>query len=220
MTLSYVEYELQHGFINNWLTAGPQSTPVQDLPAKGEGYRSQIFQKYASAKSGITKMPVERGPLTEGLFKIDKYEGSWNYTRCADDHRVDHSTSTPVCHHLRSWAYAQLTSPAARQVSLTLHTAGPAVVWVNDQEVFRQEQFSGQPRRYSFHTGLAEGINQILVRFEAVADPAGLLVMALQVDDADALGVRIPTLIPSLERRSELEQVYQTLYLDRDVYAA
>ena len=32
--------------------------------------------------------------------------------------------------------------------------------------------------------------------------------------------MHIPTLIPSLERRSELEQVYQTLYFDRDVYAA
>ena len=116
MTVSYVEYDLQDGFINNWLTAGPQATPVQNLPLKGEGYKSQIFQNFDMAKSGITKMPVERGPLNEGLFKIGTYEGSWIYTRCGDDHRVDLSTTLPVCHHLRSWAYTQLVAPAARQV--------------------------------------------------------------------------------------------------------
>ena len=164
-------------------------------------------------------MPVERGPLTEGLFRIDKYEGSWEYRRCADDHRVDHSTSMPICHHLRSWAYTQLSAPAPRQVSLTLHTAGPAVVWINNQEVYRQEQFSAQPSRYSFQAELTEGKNEILVRFEAVADPVGLLVMALKVEQAAGLRVHIPTLIPSLERRNELERVYQSLYLDLDVYA-
>ena len=46
-------------------------------------------------------------------------------------------------------------------------------MWINGHEVFHQEQFSGQPQRYSFQADLVEGKNEILVRFEAVADPIG-----------------------------------------------
>lgn len=220
MTISYVEYDLQDGFINNWLTAGPQSTPVQDLPAKGAQFRPQVFNKFDSPKSGISKMPVERGPLTEGIFKIENFQGSWSYYRCAEDHRVDHSVTLPTCHHLRAWAYTQLVSPADQKAAFTLRTAGPARVWVNKTEVFYQDQFSDQPEAYPFSAELISGKNEVLLRFEAVADPAAVLFFSLQVAPAHSLQVHIPTLIPSLERRAELEQVYQTLYLDRDVYAA
>ena len=44
MTISYVEYDLQDGFINNWLTAGPQATPVEDIPLTGKGFKSLSFK--------------------------------------------------------------------------------------------------------------------------------------------------------------------------------
>jgi len=221
MTISYVEYDLQDGFINHWLTAGPQATPVQDLASlQNETFKPQIIQENYTAKSGITRMPVERGPLTEGLFKIGAYEGSWSYTRCADDHTIDHSTTTAACQHLRSWAYTQLLAVQAGPVDFVLHSCGPVDVWVNGKAVFHHQQFSAQPERHSFQVGLEQGQNEILVRFESVAAPLALLLIALQVLDNAGLRVRIPTLIPSLERRNELEHVYQMIYLDRDVYAA
>ena len=218
MTISYVEYDLQDGYINNWLVAGPQATLVESINPK-EGNPSSSAPKSDSKKSGITKMPVERGPLTEGLFKIGNYEGSWSYFRCAEDHYVDLSATFPVQHHLRAWAYTQVTSPKAQPVEFTLESCAPADVWLNKKHVFSQENTSRRPVPFSFQAELAEGKNEIMVRFEAIAAPAGRLVVSLRVGRGQGLGVQIPTLIPSISRRNELEEVYQKVYLNRDIFS-
>ena len=220
MTISTVEYDLQDDYIGNWLTAGPQAISVQDRESfKGDDFRSKIRAFYAVKKSGIRSMPVERGPLNEGLFKIGEYEGSWSYTRCPEDHFIDHSKTYPTSHFLRSWAYTQVASPAACAAKFTLFTCGGAEVWVNNHKVFQGEQFGSEPVEFSFDADLAAGVNEILVRFETVANPVGILVCALRVVAGPGLKVRIPTLIPSLGRRQELEEIYERIYLDRDVYA-
>src|SRR5262245_56070521 len=105
-----VHYKLEHGFIHNWLVAGPQAIALELSGFKGGDIRQQIAQQYYRSDSGITETPVERGPLMEGLFQLGDYQGSWEYLACREDHLVEHSGFYSSPHYLRSWAYTQLNS--------------------------------------------------------------------------------------------------------------
>ncbi len=220
MSLSYIDFDLQDGFIGNWLAAGPQAVPVGDLSILREpDFKKQIAQRNYEKKSGIFKAPVERGPLTEGTFRLGNYVGEWNYYRCREDHQVDLSTSSSSCDFVRSWAYTQLVSGEAQTADFVLSTFGPADVWVNKKNVCHVEDFSGLPSaHYTFQASLKEGSNEFLVRFAGVANPDAVLAIAVLVQ-TPGISVRIPTLIPSISRRNELEGINEMLYLDRDIYA-
>ena len=71
MRRRYLNYDLENGFINNWLVAGPQEIPLSLDQFQGEHFKSRLAQKYYQSESGITKTPVERGPLTKGLFQVE-----------------------------------------------------------------------------------------------------------------------------------------------------
>jgi hypothetical protein len=233
MRSHHVHYQLEHGFIQNWLVAGPQTIPVKPEQFLVENFRQQIAHKYYEPASGITQTPVERGPLTKGLFRVGDYAGSWNYFACREDHQVDHSGVYSQPHYLRSWAYTLIASKTAVEVSLVLTTHGPADVWLNGQHVHRQEHFlAQQPGSVPFKVLLVEGMNKILVRFENVAIRECAHAMAMQVcrstdispdqlepypSDAD-LHICIPTLIQGLSRRNTFENVYSTTYIKQDVF--
>jgi hypothetical protein len=228
-----VHYNLEHGFIHNWLVAGPQVTAIDPGQFKGKDFKQQIAQQFYEFDSGITETPVERGPLTEGLFKLGNYTGSWNYFACREDHLVDHSGFYRTPHYLRSWAYTQLNNKRAREALLILTTHGPADVWVNDQHVQRQEHFcEQQPSSVSFKVLLKEGVNKILVRFEAVAIRECPYAMALQIRKLteapiaeaqpyrgrDGIHVSIPTLIQAISRRNKFEEAAAITYTTKDVF--
>jgi len=236
MPISYAHYDLQNGFIHNWLVAGPQAIPVDVERFTGDNTKQQIAQFYYKATSGITKTPVERGPLTEGTFKVGNYTGTWSYLACREDHLVDQSATYPTCHYLRSWAYTQAISETAQDVLLVLTTHGPADIWLNGKHVHRQEHWRDQhPASVSLKVPLKKGTNKILIRFEGVAIGECPHAMALRVCQsssrlrskgkkpasflpATGVQVRIPTLIKSISRRSEFEQVAATVFMDRDVF--
>ena len=234
MRVRNVHYNLEHGFLHNWLVAGPQTITVKPGQFKGDNIRQQIVQHYYEFDSGITETPVERGPLTEGLFQIGDYTGSWRYLACREDHLVEHSGFYPTPRYLRSWAYTQLNSKMAQEVSLVLTTHGPADVWLNEQHVQRQEHFcEQQPCSVSFKVFLNKGVNKILVRFEAVAMRECSYAMALQVVSSAGgesagraephqaklgIEVSIPTLIQSISRRNKFEQVAAVTYIAQDVF--
>lgn len=231
-----VHYNLEHGFIHNWLVAGPQAIAVDPGRFKGDNIRQQIAQHYYEHDTGITQTPVERGPLTEGLFQVGDYSGSWSYYPCREDHLIEHSGFYSTPHYLRSWAYTQLNSKEAQQVLLVLTTHGPADVWLNDQHVQHQEQFfEQQPGSVSFRVFLTKGVNKILVRFENIAVRECAFAMALQVVssvDAEAVGraeplraklgieVTIPTLIQAISRRNKFEAASAVTYIAQDVFEA
>ena len=74
MPPSSVYYELVNSFIKNWLVAGPQTIPVNNLDGfKGDDLKQQIARSFYEKKSGITRQPVECGPLAEAEFKIGNY---------------------------------------------------------------------------------------------------------------------------------------------------
>ena len=185
MRISYIQYDLEKGFVHNWLVAGPQAIPVDIERFNGDHFKQRIAQSYHEAESGITKTPVERGPLTEGIFKVGDYTGSWSYFSCREDHFVDQSATYPTCHYLRSWAYTQAVSETAQEVLFMLTTPGPADVWLNGKHVHRQEHFDQHPASISFKVRLKKGTNKILVRFEGVAIREGPHAMALQVGQSN-----------------------------------
>jgi hypothetical protein len=105
-------------------------------------------------------------------------------------------------------------------------------VWLNGDHAHRHEHFCDQhPKSGYFKISLKKGVNKILVRFEDVGVREIPHAMALQMCEPSkektphkrlpATGVyaRIPTLIPSISRRNEFEQVYAGVYTDRDVFA-
>ncbi|MBL7183532.1 MAG: hypothetical protein ISS50_03675, partial [Anaerolineae bacterium] len=186
MSIYYVGYDLQNGYIHNWLVAGPQAIPVQAViaseakqsPSRKEEIASsqktllamtraeqsslQIARYHFEEDSGVTQLPVEGETLAVGDAEL-----TWNYVRCLDDHFVDLSDFYPTCHYLRAWAYARVVSPASQEVTFILTANGPADLWLNGQHIHRQEHFHPQiPRSVSFPAPLQEGHNEILVRFE------------------------------------------------------
>ena len=216
MPIFYAGYDLQNGYIHNWLVAGPKALPVPDLGRfRGNDIKLQIARHYYEADSGVTRRPVENEPLGEGS------DLAWTYYPCREDHFVDLSAFYHTCHYLRAWAYAILEAPAAQEVTLVLTTNGPADVWLNGRHVHRQEHQHAQiPRSVPFQAALEEGRNELLVRFEEVALRACPYAMALEVQGA-APGLRalVPTAHEGIERRQMLERVFAAAYLERDVYA-
>lgn len=222
MSVYYLSYDLQNGYIHNWLVAGPLAIPVPDLDRfAGNDFKSQITCQYYVEDSDVTQLPLEGAPL-----KMGDSELAWKYVRCLDDHYVDLTAFYDTCHFLRSWAYARVMSPSAQDVTIVLTTNGPADLWLNGQHVHRQEHFHHRiPRSISFPASLDKGHNEILVRLEEVAIRECPYAMALQIpglpfdDAADETRVLLPTSIKAIARRQHLERAFEAAYLDRNVYA-
>ncbi len=216
MTVHYARYELEIGYIHNWLVAGPQAMPVLDLDRyHGEDWKLQITRNNYDANSCVTQPPIENEPFEMGDAKL-----AWNYFRCDDDHFVDYTAFYHTCHYLRSWAYSRVVSPAAQEVKCVLTTNGPADVWVNGEHVHRQEHFHHQiPHSVSFQAKWVEGHNEFLVRFDQVAARECPYAMALQIVGLPKEAfVFIPTLHEGVARRQIVERAIEAAYLDRDVF--
>jgi hypothetical protein len=236
MRVRNVHYNLEHGFVHNWLVAGPQAVDVELHQYTGENIPQQIFQHYHDLDPGISETAVERGPLTAGLFQLGDYKGSWSYFACQEDHFVEHSGFQQTPQYMRSWAYTQLNSKAGQEVLLVLTTHGPADVWVNGQHIHRQEKFSEQhPESPSFKALLNQGVNKVFVRFETVAVGRFSYALALQVRQPTEEGnpnptrshafrsgieVTIPTLIEDIARRNKFETAAAATYTLQDVFEA
>lgn len=213
MTTPYLEYELQNGYIHNWLVAGPLETPVAGSDANREAERKlQIAQDMYDADSKIEVSPLERAK-----FSLDDQELKWRYVRCLDDHFVDVSTFHHTWHYLRTWAYAEVTLFESAEVTLVLTTNGPADVWINGQHVHRHCHFHHQQPQSERFTVILEAENQILVRFEEVAARECPYVMALEVTgiDSEDVEVRLPAGTERTVRYAMLERVFEQACIER-----
>jgi hypothetical protein len=225
MAIGYVLFDLADGFIDHWLVAGPQviRLPEHELPVDAPS-RQAIARRYYATESLVTGLPVERGPLSEGVFRVGDYEAAWSYVRCREDHLVDHTALSRAGHYLRSWAYAQLVSDAPQTVTLRLATCGPADLWLNGEHTFRHEGFAdSNPCCHAIEVQLREGANELLVRFEQVATAGSCHAMALQVrqqPEGPGLSLRLPTTIPDVDKRRRIERVLEAACIDRDVYGS
>ncbi len=234
MRYRYARYNLERGFIQNWLAAGPQIIPIQAEQLQGDRNLEQIAESFYEAQSGIPETPVERGPLTEGLFQVGDYKGSWEYTACREDHFVDQSGTFREACFLRSWAYTQLNSKTAQDVLFALTTYGPADIWLNGEHLLRQKHCFGQKSgSESITAHLQKGQNALLVRFTTVALGSQPHAFALQLGKVasgqpakavertpadQGIMVTIPTLIQGLTRRKIFERAAAGTYILQDVF--
>lgn len=232
MRVRNVHYSLEHGFVHNWLVAGPQSIALEPSQYTGDASKQEIIQRYRQDFDWeISETAVERGPLTTGQFQVGDYTGSWNYVACREDHFVEQSGFHRAPHYLRSWAYTQLNSKAAQNVRLEFTTHGPADIWLNGECICRQDQFCEQElQSFTCRASLKQGVNKILVCFQMIARQGFSYAMALRVGpDADEvetkrfklrsnLEVTIPTLIEDIGRRNQFEQAAAATYVSQDVF--
>ena len=224
MPVSYITYELHDGYIHNWLVAGPQIITIDnaDFCITAEA-KLRLAQDLYTADSGVTGQPVEPGPLEEAEFTVGAYTARWAYSACAEDHFVDGDTllaitePDPIPHYARAWAYTEVITAHAGPVTLVMTTFGPVDVWVNNTHAYHQSAFGFQ--QTAFTVDLSEGHNAILVRFDQVRTDEDPLAMGLRVSDAsDDMRVLIPTAIQDIDQRNYLESLFDTAYLDRDVF--
>ncbi len=221
MPLDHVYRDLQDGYIHHWLVAGPQI--ISAAPTNHDNQneiRLAIAKKNFHKKLEISQTPVERGPLSEGVYKVGKHEGAWRYYSCQMDHLIDLSTSVPNWSVLRAWAYAQVMSPEAQEAEFILTVYSEADVWVNGQHVQRQTEFNaGKPLQVAFPVKLRSGANSVWVRVEQAARGSCAFGLALRVLPAQQpVSMRFPTTIEGVERRNRLEAAFSHAITDRDVF--
>jgi hypothetical protein len=240
MTVSFLEYQLEEGYIHNWLVAGPHSIALPDFGRevsehpkgcevsehpKGcmEGQeverKLQAVRQYHSPEIGFADAPEDRA-----YFKIGDTELRWIYTRCNEDHLVNVSTTCPTWQYLRYWAYTQVQSPQAQQVTFVLTTLAPSDVWLNGQHIYRHGVFSRrQPQSARFPVSLEQGDNKLMVRFEQVAGGAAACVLALQLVDLPSeeaekqIKVTVPTCARQPYRHQMFERAFDFAYLEEVV---
>lgn len=219
MAVSFLEYRLNNGYVDNWLVAGPRAVAVGDLERYGgDNWKLRVARNYAEPGTGLEADPVERDTFALGGEQL-----VWRYVRCLDDHLVDLSAFYHTCHYLRAWAYAELDYAETRAVSMVVTTNGPADIWLNGRHIHRHEHFHHQiPHSVAVEAPvtLRRGRNRILVRFEEVAMRECPYAMALRIVDhrGNALPVLLPSRVEPLARRALLERVFDSAYLDRDVF--
>ena len=216
---NYIPFKLhKDGYIRNWLVAGPRVIPISDTEnPSGEDIKLQIARRYYEQDSGIAQSPQEWDPP----FIVGDETFRWTYKRCLDDQLVDLSDFYPTVCYLQAWAYAEVKCLRTQEVTFILTAHGPADLWLDDQHVHRQEQFSGNDLYHArFSATLRKGRNGILIRFEQVALGECPFAMALQIAglSPESTSVRLPTGITAVDRRQALEQAIEATYLDRYVY--
>lgn len=222
MTQWFLPYKLQHGYVHNWLVAGPQMIPVGEQDSASALNRQQIAARYWQPHTEIGEPPCE-----QAKFTLTTPHGAatftWRYVNCDDDHLLDLADAYPPQHDLRAWAYTELISPVAQRVRLTLHTFGPAQLWLNGQPVLRQEDFCTQlPHGLACEVSLVKGENNLLARLEqwvgAAAPPYALALHILGAQQKQ-IKVRIPTLNQKTAAHQTVEHLAQKATIDRNLYS-
>ena len=92
---SYLEYGLVNGYVHNWLVAGPQALPIQNMesfPGDEESKHRQVSQSLLGMYRSQT---LDVAPIELGEFEVNDAPLKWQYLRCMDDHLVDLSASFP-----------------------------------------------------------------------------------------------------------------------------
>jgi hypothetical protein len=229
MSYERIHYELHDGFIHTWLVTGPQHTSIEmDVEQNSASWRLKTLGRCAESAGydlDLTTDPVEPATPAEDEIIAGGYTGRWSIVHCLEDHYVDLSDATQPG-QLRAWASTGLKSSGPQRVTFTLTTTDFADVWVNGMHVHRALRTTSGPLSPNtrcvtgaFEVSLAEGINDVVVRFETVTPGPAPFVLALHVTAELAPTVALPTLISPVDRRRHLEAVFQAAYINQYVLA-
>ncbi len=170
----------------------------------------------ASARqgAGLPAALAERDSFPLGESKL-----TWRAYRCLDDHLVDVGAFYPTWQYVQAWTFAQLVCPAVQQVEFIVNVCGAAEIWLNGQQLLQQEQCQ-RPHAITVDAPLQAGHNQILARLDTVARGNSPQRFGLSIANATGEGwaVCLPTRIAPLERRQQLDRLFEVAWLDRYVY--
>lgn len=216
MSVKYLEYPLQNGFVNNWLVAGPlvRAVSIGTSGAEGGDPKNQIVRELDDPAPGFAEMPIERDVLQVGGSSL-----TWRYERCAEDHFVDRSVVCPTWQHLRTWAYTRLKLAHPVTGTFALLTDGPARVWINGRQVFQVEGFQNARAPLPFSAPL-ETENDLVIRFEQVGAGQCRNQVALRMVEHgdlkdDEINVQIPTRAKFPHRHIQFERLFDHAYLEQ-----
>ena len=196
VTTTYLTYELQNGYVHNWLVAGAETKP----PDQTED------------TAGITRLPTENAPFVHDGLKM-----RWTYYKTLDDHFIDLAvTGDPRSAHV--WAYAQVEVPSTREVILVLTAYGPTALWVNGEPLSGLDIEHGSAAKHvSLPARLNAGQNEVLLRFEIPAVSSfsvGGALQIVQTGSSEPLLVLLPTETPDVALRQYYERLLETAYLE------
>ncbi len=222
MTVNFLEYPLDNGYIQNWLVAGPQVIQLHDLTDgdnKDADLKSKAQHLYHLSASAVSSMPIDRETFTVGDGNL-----TWQYTRCHEDHFIDVSGvySHPV--YLRTWAYAQIKLKDANPlpVSLAMTTCGMADVYLNGSLVHRKESWDNDLNTVQFPVQLGKE-NELLIQFDGSASRECFNVLAVHVtglptkETAQSISILIPSNVRFPNRQQQFERVLEKAYLEEVV---
>lgn len=211
-------YDLQDGWVDNWLLAGPQLTPIPNASYKwDQKLIPPVMKQFHKDEPQVSAPFIEKA-----TFKVDDSALSWRYYACQDDHLVDLAAWYGNSRFVRVWAYAELNSPNAREAGMHLFANGPTDVWLNGEHVLRTESFDyANPIRNEFSVSLKAGRNVMLLREEMPASLNTAMSLALRVyKSAEGLSVWIPVPTSDISKRQALETAFLKVRNSQDIFTA
>lgn len=211
MTQALLTYPLSSGYIHHWLVCGPISPNLDEIP---------LFSDLDYHKV-IDSAPVDTCPV--GAISGEIAGFNWRYHRCLDDHLVTFNALQNIQTASFAWAFVEIEVQAALAVNVSVSSACPVVMWVNqDPAIVTNQQAQGKIITTSHVVNLLPGRNSVMARLELHSGMSGAMWMALQVNN---LGSNEAQLVLAekfdenkLQHRMDMEKVIYAAQLDRYVY--
>ncbi len=220
MDQQYLYYSLVDGYVHHWLVAGPQYIPIHGSDVQSMEALENTANHFYQSMPGVVGLPQEQASITAFLPGEAKSELIWNVVNCEDDHILDLTDTVSSQNYLRTWAYCELAVAAPKHISLSLHTFGPAEVWLNDVSVLRCTRF-GETLLHgeNCEVDLVKGQNKLLVRMEQFSSSFAPYGMALKISNKKGIKVCLPTATELTKTWQKMENVARAAYLDHDLLA-
>ncbi len=205
----FLEYPLENGYVDHWLLAGPQITPIEGL--NGENWKEEAIAQWMKPELEPLQPPVERDDFHNSL--------TWKVIRCQGDHRVDASGFAPTRSVVVAWAYTHLQVAQPGGSSWQLTCDSPADVWLNGEQVCAVEGFSelNKARVTGFKVTLSAE-NDVFVRIaQAGAREVDCAFVLQWVDAPEGTVAQVPVLARFPARWLKYEELFDRAYLEEAV---
>jgi hypothetical protein len=231
---TYLSSPLRDGWVTHWLVAGPHAMALppdsSGDPSELAAYRNMISKRHPGEASGIDAPPVQLGTFVvgkviaqEGMPKAatDQEPHVWELHTCYEDPFIHVSAGPATPAQLISWAYVELISPAAQVIQAALFANGPTDVWCEDEHIQGTRDFAQPlPGETTLSLSLTQGPNRLLIRFEQLGYGPTPYLLALRLDDAKGLTLRLPSSTRAPATLQALETLFGLAALDRDSFTA
>jgi hypothetical protein len=215
-----LNYNLQNGFIHNWLVAGPVLSELSLEQVETIGTDESIYPELSTIKgSGLSIPPVDLGSLGDHPDPLSQVY--WRYFACDDDHFVNLSRFLSTPKFLQSWGYCRLAVPTRQRVRVQLAMKGFAELWVNNQPIPLVYKKTSRLLLGEADIELSQGDNQFLFRHYQVGVGELVSLIALRLPGIHPeTQVSIPVELErdQYQKRIDLEKVADAAYLDQYVF--